>query len=153
MPLSRATAKRRTTKQEKVDILARLPLFERCTKRELDKVARISVEGVHSEGAHLTREGQAGGLLFVVIEGTADVIRKGRRIGRIGPGEVIGELSLIDGQPRSAEVRATSPLRVLEISRDDFRALVDGAPQFAVNLLGALARRIRATDARVPLDI
>ena len=97
---------RPANKREKVRLLAPLSLFEDCTQKELAKVADISVEGSFAPDAVLTREGQEGGLLYVVIDGEAVVSRRGRRIGTLGPGEVIGELSLIDGGPRSAEVRA-----------------------------------------------
>jgi CRP-like cAMP-binding protein len=61
---------------------------------------------------------------------------------------VIGELSLIDGRPRSANVRAVTDLKVLELAQDDFKSLVDTSPQFVQSLLRALSLRIREMDSR-----
>lgn len=141
----------RTTKGEKVRILAGLTIFEECTRRELAEVAEISVDATMREGAVLTREGQVGGLVFVIVEGSAEVLRGNRVVATLGPGDVVGELSLIDGGPRSALVRASAPIRVLQIDVKDFRRLVDRSPHFVRNLLRALARRIRDADGHIPL--
>ena len=144
----------RLRKGEKVDLLGRLPLLEDCTKKELGEIASIMVEAERAEGTYLTREGQAGGLMFVIVEGTADVVtgdrsEGGRRkvIGRLNAGDVVGELSLIDGEARSASVVATSPVHVLEIARDDFLKLVHRSPKFVMALLRALSRRVREVEA------
>ncbi|HLI02596.1 MAG TPA: cyclic nucleotide-binding domain-containing protein [Acidimicrobiales bacterium] len=133
-------------KNDKVDVLAKLPLFARCSRRELGRIADICVEEEKKAGSVLTHEGQAGGVAFVIVEGDAEV-RQGRRVlGSVGPGEVIGELALIDGRPRSASVHATTDLRVLEISSDDFSTLLDDMPHFTRNLLVSLSLRIRQMD-------
>ncbi len=141
-------------KEEKVELLAQLPLLENCTKKELAEIASIMVEAERPAGAYLTREGQDGGLMFVIAEGTADVVtgdgrdRDERRvIGRLGPGDVVGELSLIDGQARSASVVATSPVHLLEIAADDFQKLVYRSPKFVKALLRALSLRVREVEA------
>ena len=135
-------------RSEKVDVLSALPLFAASSRRELADVAEITVEAVHPPGTVLTREGQAGGLAFVVMEGTAEVVRDDRVLGTLAPGDMAGELSLIDGRPRSATVRTTSEVRVLEINGDDFAALLDRAPQFTRNLLRSLSLRLREMDDR-----
>jgi CRP-like cAMP-binding protein len=88
----------------------------------------------------------------VIIDGQAEVLsgtsgRKEKVIGKLGPGDVVGELSLIDGQGRSASVRAVTPVQLLEITSDDFRSLVDSSPKFVRNLLRALSLRVRQMDA------
>jgi CPA1 family monovalent cation:H+ antiporter len=100
------------------------------------------------EGSILTRAGRDGGLMFVIIEGFAEVEKDGTVLGRLGPGDVIGELSLIDGQPRSANVRAVTELKVLELAQDDFRSLIDSSPKFVQSLMKALSLRIRDMDSR-----
>lgn len=141
----------RLRKGEKIDLLGRLPLLENCTKKELGEIASIMVEAERPEGTYLTREGQDGGLMFVIVEGTADVVsgRGDRRkvIGRLKAGDVVGELSLIDGQTRSASVIATSPVHVLEIARDDFQKLVYRSPKFVKALLRSLSMRVRGIEA------
>lgn len=147
----------RLRKEEKVELLGRLPLFENCSKKDLAGIASIMVEARKPAGAYLTREGQDGGLMFVIAEGEAEVLAgedpapsapaAGRRvIGRLGAGDVVGELSLIDGHVRSASVRAVSDVTVLEIVADDFKELVHRSPSFVMSLLKALSLRVREME-------
>lgn len=138
----------RFLRRDKVDVLARLPLFENVSKRELGQIAAKTVEMDRPAGTILTRAGRDGGLMFVILDGVAEVEKDGNFLGRLGPGDVIGELSLIDGQPRSADVRAITDLKVLELAQDDFRSLVDSSPKFVQSLLRALSLRIRDMDSR-----
>lgn len=147
----------RLRKEEKVELLGRLPLFENCSKKDLAGIASIMVEARKPAGAYLTREGQDGGLMFVIAEGEAEVLAgedpapsapaAGRRvIGRLGAGDVVGELSLIDGRVRSASVRAVSDVTVLEIVADDFKELVHRSPSFVMSLLISLSLRVREME-------
>lgn len=145
---------KRLRKEEKVEILGHLPLFESCTKRELGQIATIVTEGRRPAGTVLTRQGQDGGLMFILADGTADVVRDGsspngkaKVIGRLGPGDVVGELSLIDGQPRSASVVASTDVHLLELNFDDFEGLLRKSPKFVRALLKALSVRVRQMDA------
>jgi CRP-like cAMP-binding protein len=140
---------KRLRKADKVELLGRLPLFENCTQKELGEIASIMVEAERPAGTLLTREGRDGGLMFVIVEGTAEVVSGAARkvIGRLGPGDVVGELSLIDGGARSASVVATSPVVVLEIARDDFQSLVRRSPKFVKALLRSLSLRVRRIEA------
>ncbi len=76
------------------------------------------------QGTVLTREGRPGREFFVLIDGTADVTRKGKKIADLGPGDWLGEIALITDSPRTATVTATSPVRALVITDRDFRQLV-----------------------------
>jgi len=136
-------------KAGKIALLRQIPLFSTCSQRELAEVASLTVEASFAKGAVLTREGQSGGIAFVIAEGTADVVRSGRRLARLAEGDVVGELSLIDGQPRSATVVATSDLVVLEIAQTDLRKLLKRAPSVVRKLLEALSLRLRDTDELV----
>ena len=138
-------------KDEKVELLARLPLFENCTRKELGDIASIMSEAERPAGTILTREGQDGGLMFVLLEGQADVLATGQSaqkvIGHLKDGDVVGELSLIDGQVRSATVVASTPVRLLQLVADDFQVLVQKSPKFRKALLRALSIRVREMDA------
>ena len=145
---------KRLRKEEKVELLAQLPLLENCTKKELAEIASIMVEAERPAGAYLTREGQDGGLMFVIAEGTADVVTgdggdpaRRKVIGHLGPGDVVGELSLIDGKVRSASVVASSPVHLLEIAADDFQKLVYRSPKFVKALLRSLSLRVREVES------
>lgn len=143
----------RFLQRDKIAVLSRLALFETCTKRELSAIASAMVDTERPSGAILTREGRDGGLMFVIIDGEAEVERDGTVIKRLGPGDVIGELSLIDGLPRSANVKAATDVRVLELTREDFIHLANQSPKFLLNLLRSLAMRIRDMDERWPAEL
>jgi CRP/FNR family cyclic AMP-dependent transcriptional regulator len=96
----------------------------------------------------MTREGAFGGLAYLIATGQAEVTRDGKRIAQLGPGDVVGELSLIDGKRRSATVTATTDLEVLELDREDLLTLMKKAPPVVRKLLEALAQRVREVDAR-----
>ena len=141
-------------KNEKVELLARLPLFENCTRKELGDIASIMSEAERPAGAILTREGQDGGLMFVMLEGRAVVQAndpkggsKPKVLGRLKDGDVVGELSLIDGQARSATVVASTPVHLLQLVADDFQVLVHKSPKFRNALLRALSVRVREMDS------
>ena len=131
----------------KIDLLAQMPLFSACTRRELGQVASRTVPAELPSGSVLTRQGSAGGLAYVIAAGHAEVTRNGRRLATLGPGAVVGELSLIDGEPRSATVRARTDLEVLEIDRRDLDKLLRKMPSVRRKLLESLATRLRATDS------
>lgn len=139
------------SKAQKVAILQSLPLFEAATKRELGAVAAVAVDTELPAGTVLTREGATGGLAYVVVDGTVVATRKGRAVGTLGPGSIVGELSLLDGGPRTATVTATDRVTVLELAAEDFRKVLDRSPAFAAGLLRALAGRLRETDRKIDL--
>lgn len=138
---------KRIRKDEKIELLARLPLFEDCTKKELGEISALMAEVERPAGAYLTREGKDGGLLFVLVDGSAQVVAgDGKVIGRLREGDVIGELSLIDGKTRSASVVATTDVRMLTLASDDFFKVVRRSPNFVRNLLRALSLRVRDAE-------
>ena len=133
----------------KTELLAGIPLFTTCNDRELGQVAALTVPAEFPAGTVLTRQGQAGGIAFVIASGQAEVVRGSRRLAKLGPGDVVGELSLIDGEPRSATVKALSDLEVLEVSAKDLERLLRKAPAVRRKLLEALSLRLREAD-RLP---
>ena len=137
------------SRTRKIELLRQIPLFSTCSQRELAEVAAMTVEAVFEKGAILTREGQSGAIAFVIASGTAEVVRGDKRLARLRAGDVVGEMSLIDGRPRSATVYATSDLEVLEISSADLRRLLKRAPSVLRKLLEAMSLRLRETDSLV----
>jgi len=126
----------------KIDLIKRAPLFARCTKKEIEQVAHLADEIDLREGKELTVEGQPGREFFVLIEGTAEVRRKGRKVNEMKNGDFFGEIALISGAPRTATVTATSPVRALVITDRDFRALLKKSPAMQLRVLEALAERL-----------
>jgi CRP/FNR family cyclic AMP-dependent transcriptional regulator len=94
----------------------------------------------------LTKRGQHGVEAFVIVEGRARVESGGKAIAQLGAGDFVGELSLIDGRPRSATVIAETPMTLLVIRRRDFRLLRDSVPGLQEKLLVTLCERLRQAD-------
>lgn len=135
-------------KARKVEALRNVRLLSACTNRELAEVAALTVPASLPSGTVLTREGQAGGLAYVIESGTCEVVRGTRVVARLGQGDVVGELSLIDGGPRTATVRAVTAVEVLEITAKDLQRLLRDAPRLRRSLLRSLAARVRDVDRR-----
>jgi CRP-like cAMP-binding protein len=123
-----------------------VPLFADCSKRELKQLCRTSVVEHRAKGATLVTEGAVGTEAFVILQGTCRVVRNGRRVGKIEPAGVIGELSMLTRAPRNASVIAETPLEVAVLVRRDFLALLDSSPSITRKLLERLAARVQELD-------
>ena len=130
----------------KVELLKSTPLFAGCSKNELRELAKTADELDLREGTVLTREGRPGREFFVLIEGTAQVTKKGKTIAELGPGDWLGEIALITDSPRTATVTATSPVDVLVITDRRFRSVVETMPSIALKVLARVGERL-ASDA------
>ena len=135
------------SKNAKVDLLKKTPLFSECSKAELGALALTADELDLREGTVLTREGSAGREFFVLIEGTVSVRQKGKPVADLGPGDWLGEVALLTDTPRTATATATSPLRVLVLTDRAFRQAVKGMPTIALKVLDKVGERL-AKDAR-----
>jgi CRP-like cAMP-binding protein len=122
--------------------LSQIPLFSNLSERRLRRLARESSEDAYESGDVILREGGRTHTMFVILEGSAKVVRKGRTIARRREGEYFGEISMIDGR-RSASVVAETPMRCLVLYHDDLRRLVLDDPDMAWELLKTLAGRVR----------
>jgi CRP/FNR family transcriptional regulator, cyclic AMP receptor protein len=129
----------------KLDLIKRVPLFGSVSKAELEQIASIADEIDLPEGKELIVEGDTGREFFVLVQGTADVERGGKKVASIGPGDFFGEIALIAKTPRNATVRTTSPARALVITDRAFRRLLEDSPAIAVGVLGVLAERLAPT--------
>jgi CRP/FNR family transcriptional regulator, cyclic AMP receptor protein len=125
-----------------------VPMFASCSKKDLKTVAanaeRVSVPA----GRVLAEQGQTGREVFVIVDGRARVLRNGRKIATLGPGQIFGELSLLDRAPRNATVVADTDMALLVLGQREFAKIVDAAPAFARALLTGLARRINEADEK-----
>lgn len=129
-----------------LDHLASVSLFSSCTKKELAEIAKAADEISLSAGTTFIDQGQMGREAFVVVEGSATARRNGRKVKTFGPGEIIGELSLLDRGPRTATVTADTDMKVLVLDQRHFAAVIDDVRPLAHKLLAALAGRIRDMD-------
>ena len=133
-------------KDAKVEALKAVPLFSRCSRKELSEIASIADEIDLREGKQLTEEGARGREFFVLLEGTADVKRKRRKVGALGPGDFLGEIALVTRAPRTATVTTSSPTRALVVTEQNFRRLLESSPSVQIKVLEALAERLAATS-------
>lgn len=132
-----------------IERLQTVTLFSACSRQELELVARHATT-LHAKAGHeLAHMGGFGHEFVVLLEGTASVTLNGEEIAQLGPGDFFGEVSLLDGGPRTATVTATTDV-VAEVSTAaEFTALLDGSPTLSRKLLVGLARRLRAADLQL----
>lgn len=135
------------SRKKKADVLARLPLFSECSRRELDAVAAVADELRLPAGREVMRQGARGRELVVLLDGEVEVSRNGEVLATRGPGDFLGELALVTHRPRVATVTATTDLRVLVLERGAFERLVREVPSIALKVLKAVGERLPAEDA------
>jgi CRP-like cAMP-binding protein len=126
------------------DLLGGVDLFAELSRSELRKVSALAKQFTFREGEIVTEEGTPGGRFHVIQSGSAKVVANGRTRATLGPGEYFGELSLIDGEPRSATVVATEPLRTISIAEWNLRPLLKSQATIAYKLLVVMCRRARS---------
>jgi CRP-like cAMP-binding protein len=132
----------RLHKDAKVDLISHVPLFAHCSKKELRSIASLADEIDLPEGKMLIKEGDRGREFFVLLEGRANVQRKGKSIDTLKNGDFFGEVALVSDAPRNATISALTPLRVLVIVDRDFKRLLNDAPEIQRKVLVALADRL-----------
>jgi CRP/FNR family cyclic AMP-dependent transcriptional regulator len=128
--------------------LSSIWLFSACSSRELAKIRKAFSEVNVEAGRVLCQEGTAGTEFFVILSGTAEVIRSGKKVNTLGPGQFFGELALLDHRPRTATVRAKTDMVLLVLSQREFHGILAEVPTLTKKLLQALAGRLRAADAK-----
>jgi CRP-like cAMP-binding protein len=135
------------------DFLARAPLFARLERRSLRKLAALCVPRDFEPGAVVISEGDNGLGLFVIVSGTVEITKRSGddilRLAMMKRGDLLGEMALIDDQPRSASAVALEPTRCLLITRNSFQTLTRKDPEIAWCLLPTLAERIRDLQQRM----
>ena len=127
---------------KKVELIRRVPLFSHLSRKQLAQVAKVADEIDLHEGKEMTREGAPGREFFVILEGSADVRRRGRKINSLKPGDFFGEIALVTSVPRTATVAATSPVRALVVTDREFRHLLEESPDIKTRVMQAMAARL-----------
>jgi CRP/FNR family cyclic AMP-dependent transcriptional regulator len=127
----------------RVTQLRSVPLFAGCTDKELAFIASRADEVDIPAGKVLTETGTSGGDFFIILEGKAEVeATQGKRT--LGPGDFFGEIALIDNGPRTATVKAATPMRCLVLGHAQFRDVLHQNGEIAVKILRAVTQRLRA---------
>ncbi len=133
------------------DVIAQVPLFQDLSKHELQVLANNCREREYQPGQTLLRQGETGVGLFIITSGKVNVTQTApdgstRDLGSFGRGDVLGEMSLLDDQPRTATVVASELTTVLVIPVWDFRAAMRESPEIGIKLLAVLSRRLRRLE-------
>lgn len=137
-------------RDEKLDLLHRIPLFSAFDRRKLERLGMLADEVDVSAGYTLMRQGDSGAEMYVIVSGQVSVERDGTRLNTLGPGDFFGEIALLDGGPRTATVTAEQDCRLLVITHREFHSMMDEFPEIASEVLNALAHRIRRLEPDVP---
>ena len=133
------------------DVLRRIALFAELAEEDLDWIAESAEHMDLPAGAILTSEGDPGDALFAIVVGELDVVKRSRNaeipIARLGPGEIVGEMAVLEARPRNASVRAFSDACVVRIGRDVVLELVRTRPSAAFSIIRTVTGRLRNTEA------
>lgn len=131
-----------------VETLQQVPLFKDLSKRDLKQLSEAMNERTYGAGRELTTEGESGLGFFVVADGTATVTVDGVKRRELGPGDHFGEMAIIDGGTRSAQVTADTELTCYGMTAWNFKPFLRDHPDLVWSLLETLVARLRDAEAR-----
>jgi CRP-like cAMP-binding protein len=137
-------------RDEKLDLLHRIPLFSAFDRRKLERLGMLADEVDVPADRCLMAQGDRGMEMFVIVSGSVRVERNGERINTLGPGDFFGEIALLDGGERTATVTAEEPSRLLVLTHREFHSMMEEFPQVAAEVLNSLAHRIRRLEPDQP---
>jgi CRP/FNR family transcriptional regulator, cyclic AMP receptor protein len=131
-------------RDEYMQCLASVPVFSKCSKKELQEIGEVATELILPPGKVLARQGEVGFEVFMLLDGTASVTRDGEQVATLGHGDFVGELAVLSGHPRNATVTAETELRVLVVTHAGLDQLLDHIPGLAKHLLYEVSERLVA---------
>ena len=129
-----------------VDMLEKSPLWSGLGKDDFKAILKVSKQQKFESGDTIVKKGEEGAGFYLVLDGAVEIRSDGNVLTKLGPGQFFGEMSVVDAQPRSADVVAVEPSRVLFLSPWSFKSLVSERPRIAVKMLQEFVRRLRPTD-------
>jgi CRP-like cAMP-binding protein len=134
------------SKKMYVDHLAKVEMFQHFSRKHLERIASAGDQVTLPAGTKLFQQDQSGSDAYIVLTGDVTISRNGKTVVTLGPGQLLGELSLLDQGPRTASATCATECEVLVISRPRFLALVDDLPELQRPLFASLANRLRNLD-------
>ena len=134
------------TKKQLMTVLGAVPLFEGLSKKQLKKVADLAEVAAFMAGAKIVEQGVIGDRFYIVLTGQAKVVANGRTVNHLLPGDHFGEISLLDGGPRSASVVSETEMTLVLITQKQFFAMLAKDSEVSLCLMAGLARAVRRMD-------
>ncbi|MGD9675792.1 MAG: cyclic nucleotide-binding domain-containing protein [Candidatus Bipolaricaulia bacterium] len=131
-----------------IDALKKTPIFAKTSDESLQSLLKSAIQKTVQAGTKIVEKGQSGLGFYLVLSGKADVMGGGKKLAEIGEGGFFGELSVIDGAPRTADVVAKTDVTCLVVSQWAMRSIIETHPEIALSMLDELARRLRATHEK-----
>ena len=131
----------------KLELLRGVPLFAGLDHTALEAIGKIAEEREVNAGTALTHEGRHEGYFFVIVSGTVRIERGGKIINTMRDGDFLGEIALLDGGPRTATAVAETACRLLVMTYQRFRQLLDTAPEVRTAVMEEVGQRLRLLDA------
>jgi len=132
--------------KQTISLMKGTPIFSKLNESSLKSVLKSAVQKKSPAGTKIVEEGKGGVGFYLILEGKAEVVRKGEKLAELGAGNFFGELGVIDGAPRTADVVAMTDTSCLVITQWAMKSLIENHPGIAQGMLEELVRRLRATD-------
>ncbi|HEY5629711.1 MAG TPA: ATP-binding protein [Candidatus Limnocylindrales bacterium] len=133
------------------ELLRRVPLFAELDDDDLEWIGRACITEELTAGQVVAAEGDEGDALYVIAEGELEVVKRSRSsevpLARLGPGEIVGEMAVLEGKPRNATIRAVVPSRTIRVGRDIVLELVRTRPSAALSIIRTVTGRLRSTES------
>jgi CRP-like cAMP-binding protein len=129
----------------KIELLRKVPLFERASRKELAQIARLASEVAYPQGVALLREGSRDDGFFILLQGEVDVRHGAKTLETLKRGQFFGEIGLLASVPRTATVTTGTPVEALLIAGQDFKNLLRDTPTLALKVLDEVAERLQTT--------
>jgi CRP/FNR family transcriptional regulator, cyclic AMP receptor protein len=137
----------RTKSDPIAEALGSVDLFAGLAPKELSVLAGLARPYSYSPGDDIVVEGDTSARFYLITSGTVDVLIDGKRVNKLGPGESFGEIAVLDRGPRTATVRATSPVETLSLASFSLRPVLKEHPDILMKLVVHLCERLRAVEA------
>lgn len=129
---------------EKKSFLASIPLFRTLNDEQLERLAQMTQVADYAPGRYVCQEGEIGESLFLILDGSVSLEKDGVELGTYRRyGDCVGEMTLLDEQPRSASLRAATNVRILQLDRDQFEIMLSEYPEAGRELFKVLSSRLR----------
>ncbi len=127
-------------------VFASVPIFSSLGSKELEAIAKAGKQQSYAAGQTIVEAGATGVGFFFILEGDVEVRQRGKTLAKLGKGQFFGEMALIDGQPRTADVVAVGPTDCFALSAWSFASLIKTEPKISLGVMKELVRRLRETD-------